>query len=379
MNSIYNKFLNNTGLDQIITIKSNDTRLIFNNNKIKQSFFDIGKGVELNGIKSFSECIECPLNYYNINDKSNNCILCDDDDNNNYQCLGRDIVLIEYNHWIGFDVNHIIQDITICPASFCCQHELGCNYINDISNNGRLCALNRNHSIPLCGSCIDGYSEVFGSSKCAKCDDNNYHYLLFPFCIAMSFVLCLFIIKTRDSVDDDILINNKNEWKNNIEKLLLNDDIKCLCISYLRPLIYFYQSVSYILVTSGYLFYLLPIAKLLSLEFLFVTEYHSSYSTGICFLNKLNTFEKELWYLFFPLSMLIAIAIFSILGKLLKIYCNKNLLIFNWNILWTVILISIGSVLTKTFKILACSHIDKTTIHFYSGDLNVINIFGLLH
>ena len=57
---------------------------------------------------------------------------------------------------------------------------MGCNYNNTVEEketSSALCGVNRDPYTPLCGSCIEGYSEAFGTSGCKKCEGNN----LYPF------------------------------------------------------------------------------------------------------------------------------------------------------------------------------------------------------
>ena len=42
---------------------------------------------------------------------------------------------------------------------------------------------------PLCGACIDGYSEIFASSACQLCEANDYTYLIMVFLVSILFML----------------------------------------------------------------------------------------------------------------------------------------------------------------------------------------------
>lgn len=84
------------------------------------------------------------------------------------------------------DGNIIASD---CPNRYCCQLADGCNYVDDFDDN--LCAPHRDPSVPLCGKCEEGYSELLGTVNCGLCDRDYWEYLLIPVLIAIAFSVYL--------------------------------------------------------------------------------------------------------------------------------------------------------------------------------------------
>eukprot|EP01084_Bolivina_argentea_P170580 295581_1 len=108
--------------------------------------------------------------------------------------------------------------------------------------NGDLCAQNRNHSIPLCGSCNNGYSQVFNSPNCKICDNNHWEYLCFPIVIAFLLVFLLILCDT-------------NQLKTKNKMLMIQDETEGILILMVRVFVLFYQSINYILWINGYTFW----------------------------------------------------------------------------------------------------------------------------
>ena len=57
----------------------------------------------------------------------------------------------------------------------------------------------------LCGKCLDGFSETFGSTGCQKCD-NNYSILILLILIGFIYAfLLLFVRNTTNMTSSQIL------------------------------------------------------------------------------------------------------------------------------------------------------------------------------
>ena len=100
-------------------------------------------------------------------------------------------ILRPSNSWIVGKINtdHLrsYQVSQRCPLDYCLPH---LSYL-DLSNPDSQCQFNR--AGLLCGECKEGFSAVFGTSKCEQCS-NKYLLLIFAFmCLGIILVASLFI------------------------------------------------------------------------------------------------------------------------------------------------------------------------------------------
>eukprot|EP01084_Bolivina_argentea_P109917 196352_1 len=208
------------------------------NTKIFINECDIGSELVGNSLTSLA-CNECEKNTVGIVSNSQ-CVSCQNIDG--ITCDGSTILIISYNYWVDIDANmNIIANF--CPNKFCCQNMNGCNYLKHINNKStKLCAMNRNYSIPLCGGCNYGFSDVFGTNGCKYCDKNNYLYLLIPFTMAIILVFLLLILDAPNSSNSLIDTSKKKEEPINYSVRFLMDDLKAIQLCIFRPLLYFSQA-----------------------------------------------------------------------------------------------------------------------------------------
>lgn len=153
-----------------ITVNTENTDLVSNNITIKIKPCPSGYGVA----GAAKQCVRCSKGTYSFGELTSECIECDDT-LEGIECLGGDNVLISYNYWmrIGEHGQIISSD---CPNGRCCQYAEGC----DFKDKSSLCATNRNVSVPLCGRCDDGFSELLGTSECGLCDGFQFIFVLLP-------------------------------------------------------------------------------------------------------------------------------------------------------------------------------------------------------
>eukprot|EP01083_Nonionella_stella_P072915 196809_1 len=85
--------------------------------------------------------------------------------------------------------------------------------------------------------------------------------------------------------------------------------------------------------------------------------------SGVCFLDGLNSINKELWYLYFPGCMFISIGIIGLIAKATKVEFRQ----ISWQDCWSIFIIFIGNVMTTILKLLACTEIGSVYVHFYAG------------
>eukprot|EP01083_Nonionella_stella_P219227 785511_1 len=356
-----------------LKIESEDTYINEYNNTVSiiPIFIDdcpLGQGLIGTATSSYS-CTDCQLDHVDIF-RDSHCTPCYDI--SGIQCNGKSDLIIAYNYWIA--VNHTRYLLPIfqadspsiisnfCPSGYCCQDiQNGCNYMQNLE---KLCAPYRNPNTPLCGSCMDGYSEVFGSTSCRQCT-NNLWVLLILFVVAFLIVLLLMLADRPPritSTQKPTTTPSLNSQASSMDyfKLIAKDDLKSLLACYLRPMLYFFQGISFISLQTGFWFYLTPLMNMLSLD-LFAMQRNKE--SGVCFLDGLNSINKELWYLYFPGCMFISIGIIGLIAKATKVQFRQ----ISWQDCWSIFIIFIGNVMTTILKLLACTEIGSVYVHFYAG------------
>eukprot|EP01083_Nonionella_stella_P107762 312515_1 len=346
-----------------ITFRSEDTYLTQYTIQIEIEECDIGYGLLAPNDDALNvPCTPCALNTINYYPNSK-CTDCSDVDG--IECLGASNLTIDFNYWAHFDPQQNLILATYCPAGFCCSRKDGC--VHDVASpnasSSNLCAKHRDASMPLCGGCITGYSEVFGTANCSKCTSNHYELLLFPLFIAMVYVLFLAHFNTNTETNFDT-----SQKELSYAKLFAKDDMEAIKIAILRPMVYLFQAISIITIQTGYAFYLQPLIDVFSMQFI-IAEYGGN--DGLCLTTHLTAIWKLLWYLFFPIAMLIIILIYYVVYEKLSAFRFKRFKPNFLSALWHSVLIMLGTFLDKMFKILACRRIDSDeigTVHFYAGN-----------
>ncbi len=119
--------------------------------------------------RSTDQCDQCARDYFRLESSRQSCWYCGTS-NEGVECLGTQEIIISAGYWCKLNIedgeywdNQEIVMSSSCPAGYCCQKIDGCRYLDDKSS---LCAANRNVSVPLCGKCNDGFSEMLGTSDC---------------------------------------------------------------------------------------------------------------------------------------------------------------------------------------------------------------------
>ena len=98
-------------------------------------------------------------------------------------------------YWLSNYSNHLLLHDN-CPYDYCKPDQV--RIVMTEPNVSEQCAFNR--SGILCGSCREGFSQVFGSSRCFECS-NDYLSLLIPFAIAgIVLVVFLFVLNLTVSI-----------------------------------------------------------------------------------------------------------------------------------------------------------------------------------
>lgn len=123
----------------------------------------------------------CPDGYYWENSA---CVCSQNLKNNSFTCTKDGELIVPYGAWVGNDAGDVLM-FGYCVISYC-QPEISIvnvansSIISDSSIYDVQCNTNHNRGGVACGSCIEGYSTVLGSSRCLKCS-NAYLFLLIAF------------------------------------------------------------------------------------------------------------------------------------------------------------------------------------------------------
>ena len=141
-------------------------------------------------------------------ENSNICSECQINENGGYQCFG-DRINVKLGNWIAVKKSKNSKNLNIiqslCPPHVCCDQKNGCNLtkFTEKSDSDMLCAQNRYPTTPLCGSCLKGFSEAYGTYQCQKCE-NNYGILMVLVIFGILFAFGLSFVKN---------INNDNNFR----------------------------------------------------------------------------------------------------------------------------------------------------------------------
>eukprot|EP01084_Bolivina_argentea_P227737 384674_1 len=232
----------------ISPISKNANNLTTHSFNVKLKLCDSGYGIR---DLSNAVCELCAYNSFTLTSNIKPCHKCCDDING-ITCKGGNDVSIKFNYWLSalnttthqlypfIDIkpNHAMSS-SFCPPGYCCQTKGGCDYLEEY-NKSSLCAFGRNLSSPLCGNCLRGLSELFGSTNCGLCDRTNYLVLILIFI----FVVFPFVIYVAyfDSAPSKEACNQND--KSEQEMLLFKSLIFDIGI-------YYYQALSIVFLSKG--------------------------------------------------------------------------------------------------------------------------------
>ena len=158
------------------------TFILGNSTQVELKFFD-RPNQTINFSLFSTQARRLPLNPYSINltdckpgfmfdNKSNSC-MCDPDllqASDGVSCTKNSTILVERNFWAGALINKRTGKseyvVSLCYLRYCDDNAVE---LLDLSNPEEQCIFR--HSGFLCGSCSDGFSDVFGSTYCRQCSD----------------------------------------------------------------------------------------------------------------------------------------------------------------------------------------------------------------
>eukprot|EP01084_Bolivina_argentea_P183754 317041_1 len=361
--------LTNNSLSLKISIINDNLVLVNNRIHLQITSCPVGFGPDSNHY----HCHVCPDATYNLSpNNTEQCKSCNQDKNKGIVCYGGQ-VLLENDYWVGiFDDVMVTQ---ICPSLYCCSNTF-CNYYY---NKSILCAENRHLSIPLCGACIDGFTEAINSPKCMICNEYYYVWLWKPITLAVVYTLYLILCHkntntTTHSKSNKTDIENPHRrchsCINQCQIWFSNKYFVLLCQTLiLRVLLYYEQALGSILWPSSntpYMAGLYTVASVFNLE----TNIPNIDAAPKCFMQGLTSKHKILlallpWGIIF--ALLILIFIFEtcrriIIPKQCKILnTNFNKAFLQW------LIISVGQLLSISFKLLNCQKVGTKYVHWYFG------------
>ena len=192
--------ISDIGSSFTIDVSNSDTALTSNSITMQIINCPSGFGIDSSSedASTSSQCAECSSSYFSFENNNASCYWCGSENKlDGVECRGGNEIIIDYSHWMAvhteWDASRtgLIPTLTSsdCPIGYCCQDTNGCNYYNDyytISNgtttnvyDSNICAYGRDPTVPLCGACIDGFTEYFGSADCGDCSEGGAWYLIY--------------------------------------------------------------------------------------------------------------------------------------------------------------------------------------------------------
>eukprot|EP01083_Nonionella_stella_P075308 204671_1 len=153
------------------------------------------------GATGTNQCDVCSIGYFNLMSTNDSCYYCDDNALDGITCPGSNHIIMDHNYWVSaYQYNDADDDIFAskyvisvkCPNSYCCQLSQGCDLL---SNASSLCAPNRDSKTYLCGSCVDGFSEAVGTTKCMECHRGYPLLLLIPITYGLAWAMFILVTK----------------------------------------------------------------------------------------------------------------------------------------------------------------------------------------
>ena len=322
-------------------------------------------------------CKICDTDKYNIlANNSGPCKSCDPDKNPYIDCYNGGIYVSE-NYWMGFDGDTIVS--ANCPSGYCCtptnnNTDQECNFIWE---KDQLCALNRDYKSPLCGRCIDGYSESMNSTKCVKCDKIRWYYVFLPFGLSLIWTAYLILFNTKKvqqdgkESEDEVVQDTENGRCMAIRKLVKNRAFVLMMKTiFAVNIMYYEQAISQILVSGSFELVFAAFSSVFNMEI--VTGNAKNEDKLWCFVDGLTAKGKILIDLIIP-SLIITLMI--IIYLVARFGCNGQLILFKkrqvkfFDAFIAMILLLIGKILEVLFRILNCQQIGHNykRVHFYFG------------
>eukprot|EP01084_Bolivina_argentea_P263220 445413_1 len=358
-----------------IEITLDNEYLLLQNNNIPLNI--VGCPVSYGAMNNYFQCHKCPLNTYNlVPNNTAQCLSCDQHSNTGVSCINGEIN-IKYNHWIRVDNQSLSS--SICKHNYCCQNIYDCQYTN-ISNIESLCAFNRNYTSILCSECMNGYSSVFYSTNCQKCNEHFiYPYpaiavILYGIFIGLYLCLSQSDIKNTDpsymnlslylqppnkcrQCTKKCLVWLKNQWLT-VDKSLIMSTMKVLLF---KGVLYFEQSLSQVILyspteTSKLSWWI----SLFNVSILNNSAINNNPNNGYCFYNGMNEKQSILCGLIVLIVIFVWLLFWKIVFPTIQLHPWSYLLKPNYaNVFLMFLLLSVGKISSVLFSMLSCKTINN--------------------
>eukprot|EP01083_Nonionella_stella_P304000 1054488_1 len=338
------------------------------------------------GATGTNQCDVCSIGYFNLMSTNDSCYYCDDNALDGITCPGSNHIIMDHNYWVSaYQYNDAVDDIfastyvvsSKCPSSYCCQLSQGCDLL---SNASSLCAPNRDSKTYLCGSCVDGFSEAVGTTKCMECHRGYPLLLLIPITYGLAWAMFILVTKrspkpiyeTPEAEKDQTSCCKKKNDDIEYDRSTLSrkEYLDCLEIMMSKIILYHYQSVSYILTTSGVQSSLYGFAELSNLNvFQFLSVGSSTDSDGYCIFENMSAPQTISVQLVATASILLFILIAFMCSLCCSTKTKNSLRIHFPQCFIKAMLVCVGQILSVLFQLVACRQIASgIVVHFFFGD-----------
>ena len=228
-----------------------------------------------------------------------------------------------------------------CATGFCCNRKNGCDFVTQPSYH---CAAGRDSSIPFCGQCKIGLSEIssiFDSKECKLCTDEESIGLVWI--IACSMFVAIILVKLMWNYNSNALgirwrmkiqLRTIIQCGNRISNIII--DANQILFYVFQTMLLFYQFIPFLIIQSNIDLFK-PICKIFSLNIDIFSQIVSIFNGGmsdryidVCIMQELGARTKIMLDIIPIACILILLLIlnsFSVLIRFMARYRIKRLYI----------------------------------------------------
>eukprot|EP01083_Nonionella_stella_P086331 239805_1 len=317
-----------------------------------------------NGLNTISsQCYACNVGEFSLSPSVSPCISCTSKPLEGVECLGKDELIVSQNYWVGI---HHTKDYDIvskhCPAHYCSQRKG--SYL-ELQASNELCALNRDPLTPFCGRCKDGFSELFGSTNCGKCEANSYE--LWVIALVVSIIFGVVVV-----FSNAIMIHKKEKEARKMRRHcgMTLSARKYIKIALQKSILYHYQSLTFIFLNTSMAVHLMALAETFNFQLDFLYAMNDTDAHGYCWIKGLTAKTRIMLNLVIPTFSALTIMV------MLIIYRCKRYAIFGKRVYFgkafvNILLLVVGTICGICFKLIACRALGTEWtddfVHFYFG------------
>ena len=323
------------------------------------------------------QCAECEKEFFSFYDTIDSCYACNETEG--ISCPGQNEVIINVDWWFQLNDNDTASNaflVSDCPTGYCCQSTQGCVYTGDDEDTS-LCAVGRDVYTPMCGSCKEGLSEYIGSVDCGPCENPAaayYNILVFMLTLAFCWYQIYFSKYSDEYVNQLLALQMKNSSNNTNQYFdtfsgYFWDKWRMLRVQLYKPIMYYFQSLTFILQQGGITVYLLPLLNIFNLSIdIDSGNEDGQNATGFCLYRNLSAKgEIAIGYMIPGFLLLQLGSIYLFFRIFCKIRCCKKVPAVGIAF-WAILLMSMGVIFNTILKMIACREIDNDYRMFYAGN-----------